>query len=414
MIDTIVIGAGLAGLVAALRLAEAGCSVEIVTDGVGGLTTSTGMVDILGYAPHLVERPLDALPHFVAVNPGHPYARVGSDRVADAVRWFTGLLGPDHMVGDPSINVRLPTALGVARPTALVPPTMSAGALAPGNRYALVGFTSLKDFFPRLAADNLNRARATARSVELRVSPRPGHADVRGLDFARAFDEPAFRETVASELRPAIVPGETVGLPAVVGLRDAPAAMRHMAEMIGAPCFEIPTLPPSLPGMRLNDALIAATRAQGVRMVMGARVDGAEWDGPRITGLTLARSGGHTTRHARSYVLASGGFATGGIEVDSYGHLRERALGLPLAGVPDAGRPRFGATYFDRHALFSAGVAVDGEMRPVVPDGAAAATNLRAAGAILTGAEPWREKSGEGICIASAVAAADSLARELR
>ena len=50
MRDAVVIGAGLAGLTAALRLAHGGAKVTLVTKGIGGLQLSQGTVDLLGYS----------------------------------------------------------------------------------------------------------------------------------------------------------------------------------------------------------------------------------------------------------------------------------------------------------------------------------------------------------------------------
>jgi glycerol-3-phosphate dehydrogenase subunit B len=60
-------------------------------------------------------------------------------------------------------------------------------------------------------------------------------------------------------------------------------------------------------------------------------------------------------------------------------------------------------------ALFRVGVGVDASMRVVDPAGHIPYSNLYAAGGILAGATRWTEKSGEGIALASAVAAADSI-----
>jgi len=48
MRDVVVIGAGLAGLAAAIKAADSGLSVTLVTKGVGGIQLGTGTVDILG------------------------------------------------------------------------------------------------------------------------------------------------------------------------------------------------------------------------------------------------------------------------------------------------------------------------------------------------------------------------------
>jgi glycerol-3-phosphate dehydrogenase subunit B len=57
----LVIGAGLAGLTAAIRLVRAGLSVTVVAKGLGGLQLSQGTVDVLGYAPERVTDPLAAV-----------------------------------------------------------------------------------------------------------------------------------------------------------------------------------------------------------------------------------------------------------------------------------------------------------------------------------------------------------------
>lgn len=57
MSRVVVIGAGLAGLTAALRLARAGARVTLATKGPGGLQLSQGTIDILGYSPERVRAP---------------------------------------------------------------------------------------------------------------------------------------------------------------------------------------------------------------------------------------------------------------------------------------------------------------------------------------------------------------------
>jgi glycerol-3-phosphate dehydrogenase subunit B len=99
-------------------------------------------------------------------------------------------------------------------------------------------------------------------------------------------------------------------------------------------------------------------------------------------------------------VLASGGFASGAIELDSHWVTRERLLGLPVRGVPAAGEPRFGEAYLGEQPMARVGVAVDSELRPEGSE------NVLVVGAALAGAEPWREGSGEGIALASGFRAA--------
>jgi len=64
--DVVVIGAGVAGLTAATRLAESGARVCVLAKGVGSTHLAPGTVDVLGYDPERVEDPAVALPEFVA------------------------------------------------------------------------------------------------------------------------------------------------------------------------------------------------------------------------------------------------------------------------------------------------------------------------------------------------------------
>ena len=77
-----VVGAGLTGLVSAIRLRQAGIEVSLVTKGIGGFQLGQGTIDVLGYAPQPVTGPLlDALREFAEHNPYHPYAILGPDAV---------------------------------------------------------------------------------------------------------------------------------------------------------------------------------------------------------------------------------------------------------------------------------------------------------------------------------------------
>jgi len=52
-------------------------------------------------------------------------------------------------------------------------------------------------------------------------------------------------------------------------------------------------------------------------------------------------------------------------------------------------------------------VATDAELRPLDADSQRVYDNVLVAGATLAGAEPWREKSGDGISLATGYRAAE-------
>ena len=400
--DVVVIGVGTAGLTAGTRLAEGGARVCVVAKGVGSTHLAPGTIDVLGYGPDRVEQPAHALQELMAAQPEHPYSLLGAERVEEALEWFraTAAGGPFEgytYLGGLDRNHLLPTAVGVLRPSALIPETMAAGDGE--SRVCVVGTPPLRDFHASLCAANLFQAGVPARSVQLKVEGQ--RADANALGLARSFDDAQWRAAFCAELSLHLRGEDRVGLPAVLGLGDPHGVWQDLEHRLGRPVFEIPTLPPSVPGMRLFEILRSAFRRAGGRLVLGSEVVAAERSDARVTAVRARAAGGEMRYVAPWIVLASGGFASGAIELDSRWVTSDRVLGLPLHGVPEAGQPRFVEPYLGDHPMARAGVAVDGELR------AEGCENVLVVGASLPGAEPWREGSGEGIALASGFRAAE-------
>lgn len=417
MADVVVLGAGMAGLVAAVRLAEAGLRVVTVAKGHGSLRLSPATVDILGYRPELVQSPAAELPGFAEAHPGHPYALISPALLADSVQWLKEHVDTYAYVGDPSTNMLLPTAIGVPRPSAVVPETMAGGDLRDIGPVAIAGLGVLKDFHAALAAENLQAAmtaygRTTQARPVLLSPPTDGQADVGALGLARMFEDAAFRRAVAAELRAAVREDEVVGLPAVLGMDQARSVWTELQQAVGRPVFEIPTaVPPSVPGLRLARALQDRLRRAGGRFVLGAQATGPELRDGKLAGVRIRSAARVMPRLCRWVVLATGGLASGGIEVDHSGTAREQALGLPVH-APGPDQAGFLPSYLGEHPMETAGLRVDSMLRPVGPDGDPVYPNVYAAGAVIGGGRPWREKSGDGISLSTGYLAAEAILKE--
>ncbi|WP_022867961.1 glycerol-3-phosphate dehydrogenase subunit GlpB [Schaalia vaccimaxillae] len=412
MRDAVVIGAGLAGLAATIRLARGGASVTLVTKGLGGLQLGQGTVDILGYsADSRVEAPIDAIADHAASRPTHPYTHFDPEYIGQSAAWLAQVLGPDVLIGDPRHNVVLPTAVGALRPTALYQPSMAAGIPISGRDYVIVGIKQLKDFYPTLVAENLSRQStpegtpiiARAESISLEV--REGEVDTTSTNFARAMDDPAQRARLVQAVKPLLREGEIVGLPAVLGLNDT-NAWKDIQNQLGHEIFEISLQPPSIPGMRINQALIDLVKSEA-RFILGSPVAGFHAEGGRIASVDVAVAGRITTIETRHVVLAAGGFESGALDMDSYGTVSDTVLGLPVLGAE--GQLLHGDFWGSEQPLFLAGLGVDDTMRVLDEGGKPAYDNVYAAGGNLAGATRWREKTGEGIALASALRAADDI-----
>jgi glycerol-3-phosphate dehydrogenase subunit B len=411
--DALVIGTGLAGLSAATRLAEAGARVCVIAKGTGATHLAPGTIDVLGYAPDRVDSPGDAIG---SLDGGHPYARIGADAVAASIEWFKGRfdggpLGGYGYVGDLRTNMLLPTAVGAPKPSAVVPESMAAGDLRSEGSVLVVGFRVLRDFHPTYLADNLSRGGVPARSImlERRFDGRP---EANSLGIARALDDPAVRGEVADEVARAVDGEARVAFPAVLGTEDPHGVWRFFEERLGRPVFEIGTLPPSVSGMRVFQTLRARLRSLGGRIIIGSEAVGGERSGDRVASVRARAAGREVTYRARWVVLATGGVASGGVQLDSHWHAREAVFGLPLSGVPAPGEDRFVPEYFDEQPFSRAGVAVDDGLRPVDGTGGRVCENVLVAGATLAGAQPWKEKSGDGLSLASGHRAAELILQE--
>jgi glycerol-3-phosphate dehydrogenase subunit B len=406
--DTVVIGAGLAGLTAALRLADEGRRVIVIAKGIGSTHLAPATIDVLGFDDGAVESPAQALPTLAEARPQHPYALLSTELVAASLEWLETRVPVLGYRGGLEENFLLPTAVGAVKRAALVPETMAGGDLRAGGRFVFVGF-GLKDFYPAYLADNLAHAAdaaVSARAIALQP-PRGRETDVSSVGFAQRFEQPSFRDAVVRELAGQLAPDERVGFPAVLGLRDGGSVWRELEDRLERPVFEVATLPPSVSGIRLYEAMTAALRKAGGRILIGQRVSGAETANGRVGAVVVQAAARPTAYRASSFVLASGGFASGGLQLDSYGKLREAVFDLAVAPAPNG--PRFLPDYLGEQPLDRVGVPVDDGLRPTDGDGRPRYENLYAAGATVAGAVPWREGSGNGLSLASGYAAAGAI-----
>ncbi len=188
-----------------------------------------------------------------------------------------------------------------------------------------------------------------------------------------------------------------------------PETRQRLAEALGATIFEIPTLPPSVPGLRLYHALRRAIVDQGGRFTLGPRVTGLQTNDGRVTGVLAetAANGRPRLIPADAVILATGGLFGGGLDSDYQGRVWETVANLPVANVPPLGewftKPLLSSQPQPIHA---AGLLTDADLRPLDANGHAIAPNLYAAGRLLAGYSPVVEGSTEGVDIATGAHAA--------
>ncbi len=429
MLDLLVVGAGLSGLMAAYTAAQAGLRVRIVSTGLGAMHWSAGTVDVLGYMgdgqQEPVRRPLEALDGFLQEHPGHPLALLAPDEIAGTLRSFVTLteeLGVPYVgAEDGQENLFLPSPAGASRPTYLAPQAQAAGDLGRKEPMLIVGFEGMRDFYPLLIAENLTKFGCQARAEMLPMDLVTTRRDANTVQLAHELDDDARRAQLGRKLKEISQAGERIGLPAILGMDAHNQAMRDLQELCGVPIFEIPTLPPSVPGIRLFKALHDKLQSMGVRVEKGMEIIATEKNTPQngTPGeIAWMESETTTTRplkhHATNFLLATGGILGSGFNSDADGRVWEVILDLPLT-VPQDRSEWFDSRFLSPggHPVYTGGVTVNKDFQPVTGDGTLLYKNLWAVGHMLAGADPILERSVEGIAIVSGIAAGKAIATRL-
>jgi glycerol-3-phosphate dehydrogenase subunit B len=191
-------------------------------------------------------------------------------------------------------------------------------------------------------------------------------------------------------------------VPAVLGSERHAAAHAEAEAALGHRVFEIPSLPPSVPGLRLFEALRRRILAFGGRIQIGFDVVRVERAGRRVTAIHTEAASRTLRLAADAFVLATGGIAGAGIRALHDGTLVERVFGLPVV-APQRER-WFSDDPLLPHPLAAAGIAVDEQLAPPELD------NVRVIGSSLAGMRYLDERCGDGVALASAHRAARSLA----
>lgn len=411
-VDVLVIGAGLTGLIAAWQAAANGKRVKIVTRGWGATFWSTGCVDILGYYPDqpagLVNSPVDTLEALIAAHPSHPYALIGINSLQMAIRNLQVVLNqvgyPLH--GSLTENWLLPTALGTVRPTCLVPVTMVAGDLRRPEPMLIVGFEQFLDFYPALVAENLNNQGYPAEGMTLDIPLLRNRKFVNGMTLARLFDEQEFRSQIINTLKPKLGKANRIGFPSVLGLRNSPNVINDLKNHLGCDIFEIPGLPPSVPGIRLHNYLSQAIQQEGGLILNGMPVIYSHAQENHLQAVVTETGTCKVVHSAKTFVLAAGGVLGGDITITPPGYaknpINENALQLPIFAKMDRKnwfQPKFLGT--DGHPVFRVGLSVNANLQPVNDTEIPYYQNLYAGGSELASFDPIRERSLEGVAIAT-------------
>ncbi|MEX9784123.1 glycerol-3-phosphate dehydrogenase subunit GlpB [Providencia manganoxydans] len=412
--DAVVMGGGLAGLICGIRLTQLGLSCAIVSAGQNALHFSSGSLDLLTHLPNgqLVERPLEALEALSEQSPHHPYSRLGKLAVIKLTHQAEALLQQSgiKLKGSSDENHYRITPLGHKRLTWLSPksvPTVDLHKKMKMGKIAVVGIEGFLDFQPQMVSDELQREglAASAYYVHLPLLDRlrENASEFRAINVARWLDRPENMAQIVAEMAPLVAESESIFMPACIGL-DSEEPLLELQKQLGKPIYLLPTLPPSLLGIRLHEALLRQFRRQGGIIMPGDKVTSVNCVGSRIESV-MTRNHGDISLKASQFVLATGSFFNNGL-VAEFDRVYEPLMHLDLCDIPQRGQWTNKA-FFASQPYMAFGVQTDDQLR--AQKEGQTFENLYVAGAILGGFDPLTEGCGAGVSLISGLHAAEEI-----
>jgi glycerol-3-phosphate dehydrogenase subunit B len=443
--DALIIGGGMAGLVAGTTLAEDGVETLVLQKGQSATAYSSGCVDVIGYLPDAVEplsSPIEGLTAISSLYPLHPYGVAGyltdmgpeelTNAIIDEVRktldWLRahtkGTMAP--LSGDIGKNIFPITVLGTSKPTCLLQETMLPSQEMLHEDESVLVFAGIKgypDFNPGAAAKTYLRDRMMNMSPPkkvvhgmIEVAPFGKSYNISGAEIARHLDHEGAVNQLIGQLRPHIEQfGATdVALPPVLGVRMAVENKALIEEQLGVRAFELLGFPPSIPGLRLQKSLERVFVKRGGKLLRGHEAISYSADKGLVTSITTRGPSRNLVVTARVFILATGKFIGGGLDGDEHG-IRETVFGLMTVtsdffsaerAVPTRSTSRVAISPIGQ-PLYSSGLSADPHLRPITTDGTQWAANLFCAGSILAGYNFATEKSGLGVAATTGHVAAE-------
>ncbi len=387
--DAVVIGAGVAGLTAGTLLAEKGKKVAIVTAGEPTACLSTGCIDFCSN----MDNPEEAI---AALPAHHPFHLVTKTQIHEAFYDFKRRMAGAGLsyTGDTNRNRHVLSAIGTFKTTCLTPETMQASPQNEQENIHIITFSGLKDFYPGYIISRLKNASFSTYDAGISTT----------MGLASLFEDENFLETFLLWMEKQNIRENKIAFPAVLGLESASAVKKTIEHHLERPVFEIPTIPPSMPGRRLFNCLKDGFRRAGGVIYWDWQATGAEKSGRLIEAVITGSHGRPNSLNAKAFILAAGSFVGGGLRA-GHSNIVENIFDLPVF-TPGKREEWFEQDYFSvNHRIGRAGIIVDESFRPVE----GLWDNLYACGAILAHVEALKNGCGHGFALATGRAAAESL-----
>lgn len=371
--DTVIIGGGMAGLVAGISLQKAGQRTAIISTGQNALHFFSGSFESMQEAPSQMQDLFSEAGIRLHYRPGVRLMPLGSFAEAFLSLEDVSLFADPHM----------------------------------GRKVLIVNFIGYHDFFSSFLAEGLEKQGMECRIrflnmpelEKLKLSP----SEMRSVQIARIMDRNW--EKVVQEIRVLLRDEDTVVLPQVFGLHDASIPDR-IRQGVPAQVVFAGTLPPSVPGIRTQMLLRRRYEVLGGVYLMGDEVVSAHIHDGVVHSVVTRNLGSHYVEGTH-FVLATGSYFSKGLKSNPF-QVYEPIFGLDVEFAEDR-NTWYNSAFAEDQPYMQYGVRTDDSLRALC--GGEALKNLWVAGSILGGTHP-ELGSAAGLAVRSALAVAADILQE--
>lgn len=422
--DVIIIGGGIAGLSSGIQCQKQGLKTLILSAGQSALHFSSGSIDLFGRLPNgeWVDEPYQGIAKLAESQPQHPYSKLGESVIRASMGFIQQELDAVGLtyISEQRNHLRI-TPVGTLHRSWLSPDSVGRYALDERvtQPLALATIEGFRDFHPNMAAANLKKTPlfrdAAIYTGEIRLSsldklPLNLH-EFRSTDIARTLDIGNHLGELMGECNRIAGNAAQLHLPACLSLKNSQPQLDEIRRRTGYQLYELPTMPPSIPGMRVENGLVARYQQLGGTFLAGHKVVEGEFIQGELKRIWTDKQD-DISLSAKQFLLASGGFFSKGMS-SSNRAIYETAFNLDVV-APAEREDWYQQTMFasERHGFMVSGVKTDPQLRAY--KAGEVVSNLYCAGSILSHYDPVSEGSGSGVGIASGYHAANQIVAALK
>lgn len=417
--DTVIIGGGLAGLICGIKLCQQNKKCAIVSAGQSAIHFSSGSFDLLNNLPDgtAVQQPIEEIDKLVTLNNLHPYSKLGKELFANLTQeaeTFLRELGIP-LLGSTQKNHYRISPLGEVKSTWLsVNPfaTTKESKKLPWEKVAIFNMSGFLDFYPEFIASALlklgTKSKITEFTLESLDRLRRNPSELRSSNITNVMDrlnDKEFNELVHI-LKEGSKDAEAILFPAILSL-DNDQIIQDLEEKVGKPIFLLPTLPPSVIGIKIQQFLHEAYTSLGGVYMLGDNIVKGDIKNNKLEKV-YSFNHGDIPFHANNFVLATGSYFSQGL-VASRDKIYEPIFNLDVNHI-DHREEWYDNNVFNAQPYMSFGIKTNNDFQGKIKG--QSLDNLYIIGAGLEAFNAIKEGCGAGVSILTALHVANTILRK--